>query len=214
MATKAELLAAASRYHSLAVTADRLAGEREYPGALQVARESLAFAWDAVSYLRRYEKVEKPTLSSVELILRLAPPLFSVESLEAVEEWLATAKRPEKTLYGSLRDELAVARRMMNLAAQLWDAGEFDEEQSGGPADRGDGEPLVEVWSRMGVVALQRWGYHHVSSPVGLVIARCSNCGEECLELLTDILDPMQCPRCRRRTEFTLLRRIYPNRED
>ncbi len=214
MAKKIDLESAAARYAALSDQASRLAGEAEYPGALQAARESLAFAWDAIRFRRRYEKIDKPPLPSVDLIFRVAPPLFRVDALDAVEGFLDTATRTERGLYSSLRDDLASARRMTALAARLWDAGEFDEDQPGGSAVRGAGESVVQIWARMGVVALQRWGYHHVSSPAGLVIARCPACGEDCLELVADVLDPMRCPRCRREEEFTILRRIYPNRED
>jgi hypothetical protein len=212
MATKVELEAALNRCVEAYETARKAAAAHDYAAAVKAAEASLPDAWQAVAFLRRFREVEKPGLPGVELLLKYAPVVFAWRALDAVEAWFNDANRKDKKAYAHLTADLAAARQALAEAARLWD--ELDS-PLGCPVSRASSPAAVaalDAWVAMGAVRVQGpAGFgagRHVSHPTGRFEARCGSCGESHRASLSDFLNPVTCPGCRRASEFVLARRV------
>lgn len=213
MATKAELESASHRYAAYWASVRSAAVTREYPAAMRAAEASLAVAWAAVAYQRRYQKVERPELPTVEAILRYAPPLFDWQRLDVLDAWLSGAKRTDKALYAHLRADIEASRRSMALAARLWDDADALAPSPVPPEARAAARAIVTVWTDMGVVALRPESaaavVRHVTNPEGQVLGKCSVCGTSLQASLNAALNPTACRECGQASEFVIVRRFF-----
>ena len=213
MATKAELELACRRYTSSCAAVRSAAVAHDYPEALRLASDSLGVAWDAVAYQRRYQGVESPELPTVDAILRYAPPLFDRQRVDALDVWVAGAKRADKALAATIRTGIEASRRAMALAARLWDDAEALSPAPVAPGDRAIAKGIVEVWTAMGVTAARPESgaavNRHITSPDGRVLAKCSVCGTFHQASLKEVLSPTACRDCGQASDFVIVRRFF-----
>jgi hypothetical protein len=212
MATKADLESALNRCVGWYETARKAVAAHDYPAAVQAAEASLADTWDTVAFLRRFRQIEKPGLPGVEILLRYAPAVFAWRALDALEAWVTGAKRTDKKAYAHLTADLAAARQALADAARLWD----DLDSPLGHPVSGVTSPAattaLNAWVAMGLVSVRGpSGFasgRHVSHPTGQFEAICYSCGELHRASLSDFLNPVNCPGCRRASDFVLARRV------
>jgi hypothetical protein len=209
VAKKADLEASFRACSARCAEAARAEADGDYPRALDRAEAALPLLREYVAFLRRYQKVEAPGLSPVDLIVRYAPPMFAGRSLDAVDAWVAEANRAERAAYPDLPDRLAEARRRLALAVLVWPvwpaAARNRHVDAAGAAD------LLDFWTRYGAVA-HRPGtappvYEPVTHPRRRARGKCPTCGRADEAEWAALLGPRACPHCRATGEFAIVAR-------
>jgi hypothetical protein len=120
MPTKRELEDSFHQYRGFCRQAVEAERHHAYSDVLQLAGHALPYLRDAIAFQRRYEKIEKPSLKAVDLLLRYAPALFDVGALDQIERWFAGANRVERKLYANLPDQIHSARAELRNGIESW----------------------------------------------------------------------------------------------
>jgi hypothetical protein len=212
MAKKADLHEAYRSYSALSAEAARAEQNGDHVQALQNAVASLAFQHDSVAFLRRFQKIEAPRLTSVELILRLAPLVFDPKPLDAVADWLAEANRAERKAYPEFAGQLDAARRRLALALRAWPSHRPAALPPLAVEDARTVQEMLAFWTWRGAVLKVAvpgaTHYRLVTHPDRLARGKCHRCGAEDRARLAELLAPRRCPHCRAPSEFAVLERL------
>ena len=148
----------------------------DFADALNLAESCLPLLRSYVAYLRRYQRVEAPGLPPLELIFRLAPPMFSNRSLNAVQAWFADAGRTERKAYPDLLTRLDEARQRLAVATRLWPAWRITPPG----AVTAEAGHMLDVWVRYGAVSPipnDADFIRLVTYPGRASVGKCTRCG-------------------------------------
>jgi hypothetical protein len=211
VAKKVDLEATYRDYAARCAEAAQAEGDRDYQKMLGRAESTVPLLSEAITYLRRYQKVEAPRLPSVELILRYAPPLFAWRALDAVDEWYAQASRTDRKAYSGLPDRVQATRRLLALATRLWPSWRAGPIAAAG-GDLAQVAQLLDFWTTYGAVV--RRGsttaptYELVTHPQRRAQGKCAHCGQQKDAKWSELLDATDCPHCRTKSPFVIVARI------
>lgn len=212
MATKAELQTGYERCELIRLAAGEAEADRDYPTAVQRAESALPHLHAAVTYQRRFLKLVSPTIPPVDCILRYAPPLFLSRALDAVEAWYVGGTKTERTALPDVPERLATARRVMTHAAELWAGFSADPPAPLRPPVSHWTDKVVPIWSAAGLIAQVSVsgspGYVRVTDVRRHAAGKCSGCGHIREATLSSFLEARSCPKCGRRRQFVIIRRI------
>jgi hypothetical protein len=212
VAKKADLEAAYNRYGVICAEVGRAEQQRDYFAVLQQAETSLSHLRAAIAYQRRYLAVDRPSLPTVDRLLRYAPPLFARRSLDALEAWLGEGKRAERAAYPHLPEQLSAARRAMSLAARLWSEWHVQGPTSlqlSGP-DVKAAEAIARVWVTVGAFTRGLSGavpYTPVTNLRRDAWGKCHGCGHMYRAKIVALLKPLSCPQCKQVCHFVIAKR-------
>jgi hypothetical protein len=201
LAKKVDLEAGFRAFFARAGDAAQAEDRGDFPGALDRAEACLPDLSGYIAYLRRYQSVEAPRLPPVELIFRLAPPMFSARSLAVVADWYAAAGRTDRKTYADLPAQLEAARDRLALAVRAWPSWRAASPTGATP----DAKSLTDVWVRYGAVAAP--AYTLVTHPTRPAVGKCGRCGSRERAPLEDLLGPRECSRCQASAEFVIVAR-------
>jgi hypothetical protein len=166
-----------------------------------------------MQYERKYEGKETLNVESIDLVLKYAPVLFDVESLDKLELLLKDQRRIAKYSIANLEQGMARARSEMWFAHRLWNRLEEQSQTSynalaneiGG--DREELRVLLDIWNGMGLIS-RATGSHQVSLSTDMsrsAAARCPSCGAVAKAPKTKLLEKAHCPKCKATVSFVLL---------
>lgn len=207
MAKKADLESSFRAVQARFADAAQAEGQADFPAALAHAEACLPDLRGYMAYLKRYRGIEAPGLPSVELIFRLAPPMFATRAFAAVDAWLAEASRAERKAYPHLPADLELARDRLTLATRLWPAWRITPVT----APTAEAGQLLDVWVVSGAVARVQGtnppSYELVTYPSRPAVGKCCVCGTRVEGPWVEFLAPKPCTRCRAATEFVLMPR-------
>ncbi|HKB02729.1 MAG TPA: hypothetical protein VKD90_10945, partial [Gemmataceae bacterium] len=182
MAKKVDLEATYRDYAARCAEAAQAETDHNYTRMLARAEPTVPLLGEAITYLRRYQKVEAPRLLSVELILRYAPPLFARRALDAVDEWYAQASRTDRKAYSDLPEKVLTTRRLLALAARLWPSWRAGPVAAAG-ADLAKVAQLLDFWTTYGAVVRRGSttapAYELVTHPKRQARGKCARCGHQ-----------------------------------
>ncbi len=212
---KAEMEAASGDYKYLMMQAR--AAERD--GLFRRAVELAIASWDHIDgmmkYERKYSQEEFGSIRAIEMVLRYAPLLLDVASLEKLQELLKQFRGIEKNTSESLGEKLAAARALMWEAHRLW---EHVERHPGIRQDTlrrdlgGDQEKwrsVAEGWERMGLLFRTQDGRSYtlaLTTRLGQVVkAKCPACAHIGEAPKAMFLEEMPCPECGASALFVIL---------
>lgn len=205
---KADLVAAQAAYDDDMSAARKAETERQFSRALRYA----VSAWDHVDgmmqYERRYEEKDFKSVPCVDMVLRLAPLLFDIESLEHMTLMLKARKGVERHTSDDLGERLERARNRLHEAHRLWSLLEQntwtrqDELRSRLGGEQEDWRTLADRWEGIGVIERRRESgavFLRLSTDMDEnVPAKCSACGQLNLVQKVRCLGPITCPHCQR----------------
>lgn len=120
MPTKRELEESFHHYRSFCQQAVEAERRQVFPEVLQLASHALPYLRDMIAFQRRYEKIEKPSLKAIDLLLQYAPAFFAFDALDQIERWYASANRVERKLYADLPDQIHSARAELRNGIECW----------------------------------------------------------------------------------------------
>ncbi len=168
----------------------RLASQAEAIGDYAGAIGHAIDAWDHVDammkYERKYEEAEFKSVPCVDTVVRLAPFIFDIESLESARTLLKEQRSVERHTSDDLGARVAAAIDLMWEARRLWSQIESNpgtlqgdlRELLGGDQDMW--RSLVDSWETMGAVIRTKVGRSHrlrLATDTGASAqARCSRC--------------------------------------
>ena len=127
--TKAELEADSERHRLLMADARAELQRGEFQKAVQAA----VAAWQHVDGMMQYDRrwgsnFEFESVDSIALVLRYAPLLFDVDSLEQLAALLRLQRRIDKNAAADIASDLDTAKTMMWRAYRLWSHLESERE--------------------------------------------------------------------------------------
>ncbi len=168
-----------------------------------------------IQYERKYEDAIEINVDTIDLVLRYAPLLLHLESLEELETLLKSQRRISKHAPEELPDNLAQAVELLWHAHAMWALLEREPEIRQDELRRtlgGDQDQwrwLAEFWERMGLVHRKPDGNSYVLSLITrmdrLTVAKCPNCGGLGRASKTKLLHAKECPSCKQAVSFVFL---------
>ncbi len=213
---KTELEADATRYYSKVEEMRWAHDQRDYHGALGLAVAAWEYVDGMMQFERRFEdKSERNRLECVDYVLRYAPLLFEVQTLNTLSALLRTQKRVDKNTAADLAANLEIAYSLMKEAHRLWDHLERNvqvdqdrlRDSLGGDQDRW--RWLAEKWESMGLVLrVPNRGSYKLSLLTRMeseVRAKCSICGVVAKAAKGRFWEQITCPKCKATVYFVIL---------
>jgi hypothetical protein len=212
VARKAELEAAYIVHNEYCDQAELYEAKQDYHAALQHAEFGLSQLQHTLTFQRRFLKIARPALPTVDRIVRLAPPLFARRSLDALAAYIEGRSKADRTAFPDLPDRLADARRTLTFAVHLWS---HLSEALAVPAHTLDTDSrapaIIKIWFAMGLIFRVRSEntsvYRVVTNPRRDALGKCPGCGASRQAPLLQLLEPLQCHSCNQSYSFAILRR-------
>lgn len=176
-------------------------------------------AWEHVDgmmrYGQKYEQKDFSSIAAIDFVLRYAPLLLDMRSLDELESLLRQCKRIERETAVCLADELASARARVWENHRLWDHLEQhpdcrqDELRQVLGGDQEQWRRSAEAWESMGLVRRTPEGGSYrlvLSTRMGEVIrAKCPSCGNVTEGTKAVFLEEVPCSHCRAKALFVML---------
>jgi hypothetical protein len=189
--------------------------------AFREAMTSAVSSWDhldgMMQYERKYESKESFSVEGIDLVLKYAPLLFDIESLDKLEALLKSQRRIAKHVSANLEDGVARARAAMWDAHRLWNQIESRSEvrqdklraELGGDQDRW--RALADAWQEIGLISrMSDSGSYRLSLSTNMneaALARCPACAAVAKAPKARFLEERHCPKCGATVSFVLLAR-------
>lgn len=211
---KAELETAYEAHTGFTRRAAKAEAERDYRSAIRDATESLSTLKLANAFHRRFIKTDRPPVAAVDMMLRLAPPLFARRSIDALEECVAGWKKPELAVLPGFAERITECRRGLRLAIDLWSAlGDENTPPVGrGRSDSTATADILGFWVQAGlVVRVGTAGVARFRKVTDLrrdAWGKCPACGHAKRAVNADLLRPSECPTCRGQHPFVITKRV------
>ena len=212
---KAEMEAHQAEYDAL--IAEARSAERE--GMFSRAVELAFSSWDHIDgmmqYGNRYKEKEFSSISGIDIVLRYAPLLLDLHSLDVLQDLLKSAKRIERNTSEDMSAKLAAARSLTWDAHRLWDHIERNpgarqdklREALGGDQDKW--RSIAETWEKMGLLGrTPEAGSCRLALATrmgGVVDAKCPACGNVVNGPKAMLLEASACPHCGQTVLFVIL---------
>jgi hypothetical protein len=189
-------------------------------GRFQEAVELAVKALNNVDGMMQYEsrfgdRSEYSSVDSIDYILRYAPLLFDLNSLERVAVVLKSQRRIDKNTTTDLATRLEVAESQMWEAHRLWDDleehGEVrqDELRQRLGGDQDEWRRMAETWEQMGVVQRTPDGGSYrvtITTCLGDTIrGKCPSCGVTGKATRERFLEEIKCPKCQATVHFVFV---------
>lgn len=192
---------------------------RDYSAAIRHAQAALPFASGMMQFQEMVNDAEFESVGAIDLILRLAPPLFDTDVLDVLELLLKEQRRIAKRTDVNEKAQLGAARDEILLAHDLWNV----LERMPGSCLTKLAEQLnksvdcishsLGVWANAGVVRIINPGegavYEFENPTERIAIAKCASCGASCKGEKWKFLSRQACPQCSVASEFVVVG--YPN---
>lgn len=212
---KAEMESHAEDYQRLIALVRKLLHEKQYVRATRAALQAWEHIDGMMRYARKYEDREFATIEAIEVVLRYAPLVFDVESLDRLEALLKEKRAIEKNTEDELSTKLDAARLLMKEAHALWTHIEANgvcrqdylRRDLGG--DQEIWRNIAETWEKMGLLKRTpiagSYELELVTRMGSVVSAKCSACGGVHEAPMGMFLEPQQCPECSTNDYFVML---------
>lgn len=195
--------------HREQMTAARDALERNaFLEAIQLAVSALPHVDGMMQYDRRWgSKSDFTSIDSITIILRYAPLVFDVESLDTLDALLKSQRRIDKNAAADLAADHQTAMATMWDAHKLWTRLELEpdirqdelRQRFGGNQDQW--RWICETWERMGLLRrVPEKGSYIVSLISRLdtrMRAKCGSCGATGQADKFHLYQEIQCPKCK-----------------
>lgn len=218
MAAKKIDLEVAAQHYAERWGAVRQCLERcDFGGAIKHAVASLPFIDEMMAYETKYQGTEFTSVETIDVVLRIAPPLFFVQAINELGDLLRAKKRIDRLASDDLAERLVHARHNMDAACHLWNAleshGTVDETSLIKSFRRSSTwQEISSVWHEAGVAEpVTLSGSRHwrlVTRMASLARVKCSGCGVKGKASKEKLLQTIRCPRCGVEGYFTLLSMI------
>lgn len=190
---------------------------RSWHKAIAFAVSSWQYLDGMMQYERKYEGREFTRLESIDIVLRLAPLLFDLSSLDKLASLLKSQRRIDKNASADLAADLSKARSLVWQAHKLWNhlqqhpGFRQDELRTTLGDDQERWRRLSEAWEEMGIIrrAPER-GSYRLTFATRLdmrVLGKCPSCGALCKARKVKLLNEAKCPKCGTETRFVILAR-------
>ncbi|HVP11023.1 MAG TPA: hypothetical protein VMV94_07530, partial [Phycisphaerae bacterium] len=118
--TKAEMEAHRAQYYELIAKARAARQDGRYREAVELAMSSWEYVDGMMQYERKYEDKEFNSVEGIDVVLKYAPLLFDLDSLNRLEDLLKDRRRIERDTSADMGDKLAKATAMMWEARRMW----------------------------------------------------------------------------------------------
>lgn len=212
---KTEMEADASSYHQemyFAVTAQRQGLQRE---AVKHALLALPFIDGMMQYERKYKDKAFDSIESIDIVLKYAPLLFDLQSLNDLEALLTAKRTIDRHASADLARDVDQARQRMWQAHHLWNHIERnpdcrqDELRRALGGDQDEWRAMAEAWHAMSLLRRTPAGGScrlTLSTRLAEVVsAKCPSCGTivQCPKAFC--LETTGCPDCKADGVFVLL---------
>jgi hypothetical protein len=217
--TKAELENADVNYHQRVAKANAAQRAGLFVDAIDLAKSSWPYIDGMIQYARKYEMRESLTLEGIELVLKLAPFVFDLSSLESLESLLKSQRRIAKTSSRDLEVGLQESRARLSIAYRMWDRMErngelnLDEESL---ADREQAQEIIDFWDSHEFVSRipSRTSTRAclATRMDGLTFAKCPSCGAVVRIPKNQCLAKSECSACCVEVNLVLLNRNLSGR--
>lgn len=205
---KADLIAAQSKYDSLVRDSRNAERDGEYGIAIERAKSAWPHVVDMMKYEKRYEAAEFKSLPCIDTVLRLAPPLLDIDSLDELASLLKANRSIDRDASDDLAARVVDARSRLRACYEvlgLFEAAEQSTllqllEQSG--RGRSEIEPVVK--ELVSVCVLERSGRAGTAEirlrrgVASLARAQCVHCGAKYAGQLAQAVAMDACPSCQR----------------
>jgi hypothetical protein len=187
---------------------------RQYALGLGIAKQSWQFMNGMVQHERKHQR-ESFSFDGIVLVLKFAPLLFDLASLDEATSFLKTERRTMKFSCDDLQSLSIEAQERLWMGYRLWDYLEQHEaiDQSvlkgvlGGSQEKWRG--IVNGWIAMGCVSgTTQAGSTQLSLTTRMeqrTYGKCFACGALAGAKKSTFLDRAVCPVCRDETWFVLL---------
>lgn len=215
--TKAEMEAHRAQYFVLVSDARDAQQNGLYKKAVEAAVSSWDYVVGMMQYERKYEQKESVSVEGIEIVLKLAPFLLDLGSLEKLAALLKSQRRIEKHASGALASGIETAKALLWDAYRLWQHLEAhpDARQDalratfGGDQDRWRG--MAETWEKMELIRrTPEGGSYRLALSTRRdepTLAKCPGCGVVAKAAKAKLFAEVTCPKCRKVVEFVLLNR-------
>jgi hypothetical protein len=204
--TKAELDAHRTEYYALVAKARAAERQGLYREALELASSSCEHIDGMIQFERKYQDKETVELDGIDMVLKYAPFLFDVQSLNSLASLLKSQPRIERSASDDISEKLSKARTLMFAAHRLWTQLEQNMETRQHELRRaigGDQEhwrSIAEIWEKMGLVhrtaAEGSYQLTLVTDMGAMVMAKCPSCGATAKGQKARFLEELACPKC------------------
>jgi hypothetical protein len=213
MAKKVELEGLYNCYCQWCESVARAEAARDFRAAVQQAEASLPLVHSAVTFQRRFLKLDNLITPIIDCVLRYAPPLFLRKALDAVEKWYADGTRTERNALPDMPDRFAAARQTLAVAADLWSS---LSARPGAGVHIDNRLPavtrIIPVWLSAGLIVetnqAGRREYARAGDSRRPVRGKCSECGGIRAAPLAQLLDPARCPTCGQMRQYVIISRF------
>ncbi len=213
--TKAEMEYHRAQYLTLVDDA-RAAEMHGFPSkAIELAVAALPFIDGMMQYERKYAEREFESIDAIEIVLKLAPVLFDLASLDAVGSVLKAKKRIDRNATDDLAKKLDAAVTRLWSAHRLWNHLEqaplnekslTDESEATGERDA---YSIFSAWHAMGLIRKIKQDhssqFEHSTRLSESAKAKCSCCGIIARATKSRFLKALECPKCKRKSWFVIL---------
>lgn len=212
---KAELEADADAYRMRMSLARESEARGLYVEAVSHASDALSHVDGMLQFAKRYEERTFGSVEAIDFLLRYVPFLLSLEHVERLESTLAQFKRIDRDVEQDIAGAAKAARQRTWDNHRLWafleSRGEACQdalrEELGG--DQAQWRTTAEGWERMGLVVRVREGASYrvsLATRLNQVIGgKCPHCGEVSEAPKAMLLEPVNCPSCRKTGSFVLV---------
>jgi predicted Zn-ribbon and HTH transcriptional regulator len=215
---KAELKAAQDAYDQLLQRAQRDESLGRYATAVTHAVEAWEYVDGMMKYERRFEDAEFKSLPCIDLVLRYAPLLFDVSSLDRLGELLKKHRSVEKHTTDDLEARLTKAREFLCRAHRLWSLIEQNpgitlDEVTARLGDKLRESPaMVARWEEMGLItrSQSRTGVslRLTTRLESDALARCPSCGAKVQARKLSLWKEQRCPKCGQTVDLVIFAEV------
>lgn len=213
--SKDEIREHAARYDELQACARAAEARGEYFTAIEHARGAFPFINGMMQFREQSEGASFESIETIDMVLRLAPPLFDTASLDELEALLKAKRRIAKETNVDEKTQFVVAREQIRVAHRLWNFIEAN------PAVNSDQiaahlqlvkslwSGLLDFWVKANLLTVHddsgqaTYGFEHSTDHV--IIAKCGLCGIACKGPKHRFLQQQECPRCQQSSLFVLV---------
>jgi hypothetical protein len=211
MARKSKLESDFHHYSTLLANMRQFKKANRFQEALTFAIASLDYIDGMMQFDRKFGKQSQfHSIDTIDFVLKHAPMLFDVESIDNVEALLKAKRTIEKNTTANLAELITAARSSVWEAYRLWtlfeQATTVTEEHFGRePSLRS----IMKFWMKVGLVHQTSTegdsSYELTTQLTDKVRGKCPLCGATGSGTKVRLLEKITCPKCKEHVSFVLL---------
>jgi hypothetical protein len=212
---KAEMEAHRDAYLAILSSVYRAIQRGAYQEAVDIAQTSWPYIDGMMQYARKYEERDFASVELIDVVLKYAPLLFDIKSLDSIDGLLDEQRRIERNTSKDLGDELNAAKSRMWDAHRLWNHLERhpearqDELRATLGGNQESWRSVAEVWEKMGLIRRtpEAGSYRLalVTSLDAVVPGKCPACGHIATAPKAALLEELGCTQCKTTVLHVLL---------